>query len=297
MFEDVKENYSDLSLALGYFDGVHTAHREVILNAVNYAKEYGKKSAVITFNNHPAELLGRSVQYITNIQTRNKLIKELGVDYIFSLDFNQETLNTTKEEYLKELYRKFKPSAITTGFNHTFGKMGEGNPKTLEANQELYGYRYFQIPPLTKNNEVVSSSIIRNKLLAGDIKTANLMLGRDFEISGIVIKGAQLGRTIGFPTANIIYPPLIQIPYGSYAVEVELNNFKYKGVMNFGIKPTVNNPQKMPLAEVHIIDFNQDIYGEMINIKIRDFIRKEQKFDSLDELKAQIKKDIEVCLK
>ena len=296
MFENIKENYSELSLALGFFDGVHIAHRDVILNAVRFAKENNQKSAVITFNNHPAEFLGRTVQHVTTIQKRNELIKELGVDYIFSLDFNKETLNTTKDEYLEQLYKKFQPSAITTGFNHTFGKLGEGNPKTLEDNQNKYGYKYFQIPPLVIENEIISSSNIREKLLSGNIKNANQMLGREFEISGEVIKGAQLGRTIGFPTANIIYPELIPIPYGAYAVELKLDSQNYKGVMNFGIKPTVNNKEKAPLAEVHILDFSQDIYGKNITIKIKDFIRKEQKFSSLEELKKQIKKDIQACL-
>lgn len=298
MFEDFKENYSGLSLALGFFDGVHIAHKDVILNAVNFAKENNTKSAIITFNNHPAELLGRKIQHITTIEQRNRLITQLGVDYIFSLDFSEKTLNTTDKEYLEQLHNNFKPLAITTGFNHTFGKMGKGTPQTLKDNQTKYSYKYFQIPAKKINDEIVSSSAIRTKLLSGNIKSANLMLGREFEISGEVTKGAQLGRKIGFPTANIIYPQnFVQIPYGVYTVEVDIQNNHYSGVMNFGIKPTINNNEQTPLAEVHIIGFNQDIYGKNIVVRIKDFIRPEQKFGSLDELKTQIEKDLQACLK
>ena len=214
------------------------------------------------------------------------------------MDFDKETLNTTKEDYLKKLCKTFNPIAITTGFNHTFGKQGLGTSQTLEDNQFKYGYKYFQIPAKTINGVIVSSSAIRTKLLSGDIKSANAMLGRNFMINGTIIKGAQLGRKLGFPTANLVYPMnIINIPYGAYVVETELDNQKFKGVMNFGIKPTLDNKHQIPLAEVHIINFNNDIYGKNITIKINNFIRTEQKFNSLEELKTQIEKDIQVCLK
>ena len=147
MFETIQNSYKNLSFALGFFDGVHLAHQKVILNAVNYAKENHIKSAVLTFNNHPAEAAGREIKYITTQKERNRLIKDLGIDYIFSIDFDKNLMNVTREEYLKSLVLKFAPKAITTGFNHTFGKSRLGNDKYLKEQSNLYGYKYFMLEP------------------------------------------------------------------------------------------------------------------------------------------------------
>lgn len=296
MFERIPDNYKNLSLALGFFDGVHRAHRKVILNAVEYAKQNGIKSAVITFNTHPAEAAGKQVKYITTIQTRDELIKSLGVDYIFSIDFDKNLMDITHTEYLDALVNKFNPQAITTGFNHTFGKARLGTSGFLEENSKKYGYEYFLIKPETLNGEVISSSVIRKKLAAGDISLANEMLGHSFSFGGKVIYGNQIGRTIGFPTANIIYPEeLVTIPYGVYAVRITVKNETHKGMMNFGIKPTIDETNKIPVAEVHILNFDDDIYGEAVNIDIEKQIRTERKFPSLEELKKQIEKDLMSC--
>ena len=192
--------------------------------------------------------------------------------------------------------KTFAPIAITTGFNHTFGKSKCGTPSFLDENKAKYNYEYYQIEPHKIGDDIVSSSQIRKFLKNGNITNANIFLGRDFTIEGVVIKGQQLGRTIGFPTANILYPQeLVKIPFGVYSVNVIINNNEYQGIMNFGVKPTIDSNNRMPLAETHICNFNQDIYGEKILIKIKKMIRPETKFNSLDELKTQIKKDLELC--
>ncbi len=296
MFETIQNSYKNLSFALGFFDGVHLAHQKVILNAVNYAKENHIKSAVLTFNNHPAEAAGREIKYITTQKERNRLIKDLGIDYIFSIDFDKNLMNVTREEYLKSLVLKFAPKAITTGFNHTFGKSRLGNDKYLKEQSNLYGYKYFMLEPEKINGEIVSSSIIRKKLSSGDIQSANKMLNRNFSFGGEVIYGNQIGRRIGFPTANIIYPEkMVSIPYGVYKVRITVKGALYNGMMNFGIKPTIDETNITPVAEVHIRDFSNDIYGEFVNIEIEKQIRAERRFKSLDMLKEQIAKDLTEC--
>ncbi len=296
MFELIDDDYKNLSIGLGFFDGVHRAHKSVILNTVNLAKKYNCKSAIITFNNHPAECAGKNVEYISTIKDRDELIKEFGVDYIFSLDFNESIMNTTREEYLKLLCEKFNPKAITTGFNHTFGKSRLGTSQYLKESAIKYGYEYYCIEPEKLNGEIISSTAIREKLKKGDIRSANEFLGHCFSIEGEVIYGRQLGRKLGFPTANIIYPDkLVKIPYGVYKVKVELDKKTYSGMMNFGIKPTIDDSNNIPVVEVHILNFHNDIYGRIIKINIEAQIRPEKKFNSLDELKAQIEKDIALC--
>jgi len=295
MFTSNENGYSGLSLALGYFDGVHIAHQKVIETAINFARKNNAKSAIVTFNNHPAELLGKNVEYIMSLPARNKILKTLGVDYVFSVDFDEKLLETTCDEYLQMLIKNFAPSAIVTGFNHTFGKNGCGKPEFLRKNQEKFGYKYFEIEPEVLGGEIVSSSLIRKKLIEGDMVSANKLLGRMFFIEGEVIRGNQIGTKIGFPTANIAYPEtFVQIPFGVYSAQVELLGRTYKAILNYGIKPTINGINS-PVAEAHIIGFDEDIYGEKIKILISNMIRKEQKFGSLIELKNQIEKDIQAC--
>lgn len=296
MFETIPDNYKNLSLALGFFDGVHRAHRKVITNAVEYARKNHIKSAVITFNTHPAEAAGKEVKYITTIHTRDTLIKKLGVDYIFSIDFDKKLMEISHTDYLNALAEKFAPQAVTTGFNHTFGKSRLGTVDFLKKNSEKYRYQYFMIEPEEINGEIISSSIIRKKLTEGNIAGANEMLGHPFEFSGKVIYGNQIGRTIGFPTANVVYPDiLVTIPYGVYSVTIMVDNTKHKGLMNFGVKPTIDDRNKVPVAEVHILNFNNDIYGKTVNINVEKSIRAEKKFASLEELKKQITKDLKEC--
>ena len=287
-------NNPDLSLALGYFDGVHLGHQKVISTAVNFAHKNGNKSAVITFKDHPCCFFkGVCPKYILTREDRLKHIEALGVDYVYILDFDEELNRFTAEEYLKKiLIDNFSPVSISTGFNHYFGAEKSGGADLLKKIQSVYGYEYFEIPPVKICNEIVSSTAIRNALSEGRIQRANEMLGYKFTISGEVVKGQQLGRQIGFRTANLIYPQeLIDLPFGVYLVVVSYGGKVYKGITNFGIRPTVSNTHKCSL-ETHILDFDKDIYGKRISVEFLNMIRPEKKFASIDELKSQILFDI-----
>lgn len=283
-----------LSLALGYFDGVHLAHQKVISSAVNFARENGLKSAVITFKETP-------ISYLKNIETKNicslsdrlKYIENLSVDYVYVIDF-PTIANFSAEEYLRNyLVKNFLPRAIVTGFNHTFGAKKSGNEKLLYDLQKDFGYKYIEIQPEKIDGEIISSTAIRNHILNGEIQKANKMLGKNFCIENEVINGQHLGRTIGFKTANIIYPKnIIDIKNGVYGANVVVKNNRYRGILNLGVKPTVSNENKRVL-EVNIFDFDEDIYGENIKIEFEEMIREEKKFSSIDELKLQIAKDVD----
>ena len=286
-----------LSLALGFFDGIHLGHKKVIENAVKYAKENGLKSAVISFSDHPScFLLNRKPQYILPLKDKIKKIEELGIDYLYLLNFNKEFSQMSKEEYFNFLVKTTSPKAITTGFNHFFGKNKEGNTEFLKEICEKNNIKYEKISPVTINNEPVSSSKIRKALIQADFKTPKSMLGYDFYIKGIIVKGQQIGEKLGFKTININYPEnIIKIPYGVYCTLCKINDKLYKSITNWGVKPTFGEGNS-PVIETHIFNFNENIYNENAEIIFYEKIRDEKKFDTPDELKAQIKKDVEFCL-
>ena len=287
VFYELTEN-KNLALALGYFDGVHLGHQKVIKSAVDYAQNNGKKSAVITFKDHPCcYFYGVCPKYILSRKQREEEIAKLGVDFLYELDFNETLAGLSAEEYLKNILIKyFSPAAISTGFNHHFGARKSGDAEFLRQHQDRF--KYFEIPPQKINNEIISSTAIRNYLNKGEIAKANEMLGKNFSISGKVIEGQKLGRKLGFRTANLIYPAeIVDIPFGVYEVQTTYG----KGITNFGIRPTVSNTKKAVL-ETHILNFDRDIYDEEIKVEFLRMLRKEQKFNSLDELKRQIQSDI-----
>lgn len=284
---------SELSVALGFFDGIHKGHQAVIKNAVTFANKNNTKSAVITFKDHPCCFFyGTKPKYILTREEKHRKIESLGIDYLFELDF-ESISGLTAEEYLKDvLVKYFTPKAITTGWNHNFGYKQSGNVKFLAQNAEKYDYKYFEIPPQKEGLKNISSTAIRDYLFDGLIEDANKMLGYNFTIQGEVIEGQKLGRKIGFRTANLIYPDeLVDLPFGVYSVEVKVGNEKHRGIANFGIRPTVSENNTRSL-ETHILDFDKDIYGEIIQIDFIKMLREEKKFSSLDELKKQISKDI-----
>jgi len=285
----------NLSVALGFFDGVHLGHQAVISCAVEYAKEIGVKSAVITFKEHPyCYFNGVSPKYILTLEDKYKYMAELGVDYVIELDFAQ-VCNLTPAMYLEDILVKyFRPKAISTGFNHKFGVNKSGTVQFLSDCQDKFDYVYFATPPQSIFGDVISSTAIRQFIKTGVEDMATSMLGRKFTVSGNVIKGRELGRTIGYPTANIIYPlDIVQPPFGVYDVDVELEDGSiYRGLANFGVSPTVSN-DGIPILEVYILNFNGDLYGKPIKIGFSKMIRTEIKFDSLDDLKTQIEFDVQ----
>lgn len=287
VFTELTKNH-DLSIALGFFDGVHLGHKAVIQSAVDFAKQNNTKSAVITFSDHPCcYFWGLCPKYILTRKEREKRIEALGVDYLYELDF-ESISGLTADEYLRDILVKyFTPLAISTGWNHNFGYKKSGNVKFLKENSKKYGYEYFELQPQKIEKETISSTLIRKLLANGNVTKANIMLGQKFSIEGVVVKGNKIGRTIGFKTANLVYPPeLIELPYGVYSVETTYG----KGIANFGIRPTINGSNA--ILEVHILDFDKDIYDKPIRVEFNKMIRTEKKFPSLDALKNQITLDI-----
>ncbi|MBO6181126.1 bifunctional riboflavin kinase/FAD synthetase [bacterium] len=285
----------NLSLALGFFDGVHIAHQKLIENAVNYAKKNNIKSAVITLKQQPYCYLNHiAPKYISSRAYSFNLIEHLEVDYLFELDFDVVS-GMSSFEYLKNvLVKNFSPVGIFTGFNHHFGHNRAGNCEFLEKYQSEFNYHFEALPSQTLNGNLISSSAIRKFLESGQIENANSMLGREFCVDGTVVEGNKIGRTISFPTANINYPDnIVEVPNGVYGVNVELSDGRVlKGIANFGTKPTVNATMQKTL-ETHILDgFDEDIYGQKIKINFLKFIRREQKFKNIEKLKEQIKSDI-----
>lgn len=278
-------------LILGFFDGVHAGHRAVIESAF----EYSDNVILVTFKESPAVYFGQKAEYIMSRQKSLEKIKSLGVHKIVQLDFSK-IANMTAEQYLEYLIINYSPVSISTGFNHTFGFGKAGTPDFLYKNQNRYNYKYICVGPIVENNQTISSTLIRNLLVNGNIDQANKLLESKFTVMGNVISGKQIGRKIGFPTANLEYPAnTVRIPYGVYKSVVHYDNKELKAITNWGMKPTLNNTFK-PVLETHIFNFSGDLYGKQIEIAIEKRIRGEIKFDSLDELKTQITKDVQLCL-
>ena len=280
------ENLRDVSLILGFFDGIHLGHREVIKNGLK-----DTKSVLLTFKTSPSEYFNKPTEYIYPRKTSYKLIEELGVDYLVESDF-AKLVNISAEDYLKLIVEEYSPKYITTGFNHTFGSNKKGNNELIKANEAKYGYKYFSTPPYMSENTIISSTYIKFLIRKGEIKEVNKLLSEPYTITSVVKKGQQLGRKLGFPTANMTYPEkTVKLPYGVYKAEA----LGRPAVLNWGTKPTVGGEHEEP--EVHIFGFDEDLYGKDLTIKILDKIRDEKKFDNLEDLKNQIKRDLEECLK
>ncbi len=285
----------NLSLALGLFDGVHVGHQAVIECAVDYARSVYTSSAIVTFNQNPHSYLNEiTPKYILTLDDKYKYLEELGIDYVIELDFAQ-ICNMSPNEYLENvLVKYFSPMAISTGFNHKFGNARTGTVKFLSDNQDRYGYVFFATPPQAIWGDIISSTSIREFIKSGSTDMAATMLGRKFSVVGNVIKGRELGRTIGYPTANIIYPlDIIEPPYGVYDVDVQIEDQPpRKGIANFGVSPTVSD-DGIAILEVYILNFDGDLYDKQIRVFFNNMVRREIKFDSLDDLKTQIDFDIQ----
>ncbi len=282
------------SIALGFFDGVHIAHQKIITSAVNYAEINGIKPVALTFDRSPLEILAPGkIRYITDVTKKTNLINKLGANIEF-LTLSQELLDMSPEAFAKEiLAEKLHIRHAVCGYNYTFGKNGSGNTEILKALGEKYGFSVEVCERVLYNGLDVSSTNIRKLFEEGNISLANKLLGRNFFITGIVETGKKLGRTLGFPTANVFFPENSAVPLcGVYKTLVSVNEKKHPAITNIGINPTVGEENKH--CETYIPHFTDDIYGKEIKIEFIDFIRKEQKFDSIELLKKQIQKDLEV---
>ncbi|MCM3113927.1 bifunctional riboflavin kinase/FAD synthetase [Neobacillus sp. MER 74] len=293
-FNNAIDEYPPLSMALGYFDGVHRGHQQVILEAKKQAKEKGIGSAVMTFDPHPSVVLGKTdnqIKYISPLTEKIKIIEELGIDYLFIIHFSVEFANLLPQEFIDQCVISLNVRHVVAGFDFTYGRMGKGTMETLPFHSRDK-FSFSVVPKFTQGDEKVSSTRIRKLLKEGRTNELYSLLGRYYTTSGIVIHGDKRGRTIGFPTANVdLNDDYIMPPVGVYAVRMKVHSKWYTGVCNIGYKPTFNKDALLPSVEVHLFDFNENIYGEEVIIEWHLHLRNEQKFSGIQELVAQIERD------
>lgn len=283
-------------MALGYFDGVHKGHQKVILKAKEIAKNKGMKSAVMTFHPHPLVVLRKQedIEYLTPLDEKIKLIEQLGVDLLYVVEFTKEFASLLPQQFVDEFIINLNVKHVVAGFDFTYGHLGKGSMETMPFHSRDQ-FLHTTVEKLTDHDRKVSSSLIREVILGGDVTYAETLLGRPHFITGTVIHGDKRGRTIGFPTANIdVEENYLLPPTGVYAVSIRVEGQVYEGVCNIGYKPTFKDEKALkPSIEVHIFDFQHDIYGKNVSVYWYKRIRSEQKFHNVDELIAQISKDKE----
>lgn len=290
-------------VTIGTFDGVHVGHRKIISRLTEVANEIKGESVILTFFPHPRMILNpeqENLKLITTINEKAALLEQLGVDHLIITPFTRDFSNLSAETYIsKILVEKIGISKIVIGYDHHFGKDRQGNLSALQKFATEYGYEVEEIPEQDIHDVAVSSTQIRNALLRGDVQTANDFLGYPFSLFGQVIKGDQLGRTLGFPTANLLIEENYKlIPNdGIYAVKVRFreNSQTYKGMAYIGNRPTINGMSRN--IEVNIFDFDQDIYRQYITVEFIHFIRGDVRFDNIEALKLQIASDKQSALK
>ena len=292
--ENIDHN-NGLVLTLGFFDGVHQGHKTLINRTIAKAQTFGLKSAVMSFWPHPRLVLGKdpgNLFFLTTLPEKSELIAKLGVDFFIVQEFNPTLASMEAEEFIRFLAEDYKVRHLIVGKNHRFGKMAKGDFKLLEQLAPKYGYTVEAFDPIQENSQNISSTNIREALSSGELHQANGMLGYPYLLAGTIETGRQLGRTIGFPTANIKpNDPLKLIPaHGVYAVLLHVDGKVEKGMMNIGIRPTVDNTLSRTI-EVHIINFDADIYNHRIEVAFVKKLRNEIKFPSIGELKTQLHRD------
>ncbi len=283
---------------MGAFDGVHKGHQQIIQRMKQLAGEVHGETIIITFHPHPRKVISSvpgEIKQLTNIKERIHLLEAAGIDHLVIIDFNYNFSNMTAEQYVEDfLYQHFKPNTVIVGYDHHFGKGRNGNIALLKTMGARLHFKVEEINEQLIHQEIISSTSIRNYISEQQIKKANELLGYPYFFEGFVVRGNQLGRTIGYPTANLhINDEEKLIPAnGVYAVKIKgvcSNHQALNGMMNIGIRPTVDGQKKV--IEVNIFDFDQDIYEQYITVMVYEFIRGEVKFNGLDALKDQLNKD------
>ncbi|HZW70008.1 MAG TPA: bifunctional riboflavin kinase/FAD synthetase [Hanamia sp.] len=301
--------FKNPAVTIGTFDGVHTGHLQVIHQLKREAEINGGESVIITFDPHPRMVLSRnqnrpSIQLLTTLSEKTELIAREDIDHLVVVPFTLEFSNQTAEEYISDfLVKKFNPKTIIIGYDHRFGNNRTGDYNLLEKYQKEFNYVVKEIPEHVLNHITISSTKIRTSLQTGDLETAKECLGYDYFFEGKVVDGNKLGRTIGYPTANLeIENKNKLIPEnGIYAVTLEIGDYSqndgkafvsqslHNGMMSIGIRPTIEDNRRT--IEVNIFDFNKDIYGRIVRVYVKYYLRNEEKFDTMEELRNQIYRD------
>jgi riboflavin kinase / FMN adenylyltransferase len=283
-------------VTVGTFDGVHCAHREIIREVTRRARERKGRSVVITFDPHPKEVVSSakgSVQLLTTIDERIAFLEQLGVDLLLVIRFTFDFSRISAEAFYKDyIVNGVGASEVVVGYDHMFGRDRQGSVRELADMGRVFGFSLVTVPPYRVDNEVVSSTRVRKALAAGAVEHANELLGHPYALQGVVVEGDRRGATLGFPTANVRPEPGNKVVPGRgvYIVRVGLGDSRWYGMMNIGVRPTIRAGLEETL-EVHILDFQQNIYGEQIHLEFLRTLRGERKFGSLAELTAQLEKD------
>jgi riboflavin kinase/FMN adenylyltransferase len=283
-------------VAIGNFDGVHRGHRAVISRAKKLAKRLGRPCAVLTFEPHPADFFARAptIFRLTSRDAKAHRLAELGLDGMFVMSFDAALAGLDAETFLKDiLVRRLGAGAVVVGYDFHFGARRAGTPDFLRTRGPELGLTVEIVEKVVADEEgsieAVSSTATREALQLGDVAAATALLGHAWSVTGTVIHGAKLGRTIGYPTANLALDQTCGLRHAIYAVEVDVDGERLKGVASFGRRPTVDNGP--PLLEIHIFDFDGDLYGKEIEVFFLAFLRAEEKFPSLDAMLEQIRRD------
>jgi riboflavin kinase/FMN adenylyltransferase len=283
-------------LAIGVFDGLHIGHQAVIGRALESSRQTGGNAVVVTFDPHPVRVLRpeKAPRLLTSTRHKVKLIEKLGVDAVLLLEFTPEFSKTPPEIFIEKLVRGAnRLSQICVGQEWTFGANRSGSIRLLEELAPKLGFQVASVPPVLIGERVVSSTLIRSAVECGDMESVAKYLGRDFTILGTVTEGRQLGRRLGFPTANLRAHNELFPPNGVYAAQAWFRENQYGGVVNIGVRPTIENETGERILELHLFDFDQQIYGEDVEVAFLGYLRPEQKFSGVDELQAQIQRDAE----
>ena len=292
--------FTNAVITIGTFDGVHLGHRQIIDNLKEEAVKAKGESVIITFHPHPRKVVSSvimGVRLINTLDERIELLEKTGIAHLVIVPFTDYFARQTAEEYIQDfLVEKFKPHTIIIGYDHRFGKERSGDYKMMEEKALVYNYKLKEIPEHVLNTIKVSSTNIRNAILHSNIEEANNFLGYNFFFTGEVFHGDKIGRTIGYPTANLksTDDEKIVLGDGIYAVYATVEGKTYKGMMSIGFRPTVNG--KVRVTEVNIFDFDKEIYDQRIRVIVKKYLRSEVKFNGLEELKEQLHKDKENSL-
>ena len=290
-------SFNNAVITIGTFDGIHTGHKKIIDALVEEAESANGESVIISFDPHPRKIVNpdEHLQLINTIDEKIELLSKTAIDHLVIVPFTHDFSELEPLEYVETfLKKKFNPSVVIIGYDHKFGKDRKGDYKLLEAYSERSYFELKEIPQQVIADNAISSTRIRTALNEGDVLLANRLLGYEFFFDGIVVRGDQRGRMIGFPTANIqlLNEDKLVPANGVYAVQVAggttrsaINN----GMMNIGVRPTVDGTRKT--IEVNIFDFDQDLYGTTLRVYMKDYLRSEMKFGGLDELKMQLGAD------
>ncbi len=303
VFFDIEHllRFHNAVVTIGTFDGVHLGHEAILHEVVAHAKQVGGESVLITFEPHPRKLLfpDQPLAIITPLDKKIELITEAGIQHVVVVPFTKEFSNLSAQDYIENfLVKLFHPHTIIIGYDHHFGHDRKGNIDLLKEYASRYQYEVLEISAQLIDEATVSSTKIRRSLTEGHVTEASHMLGRFYSLAGTVIHGNKLGRTIGYPTANI-HPDNSEqlIPgRGIYAVRVNWNGERYKGMLSIGYNPTVTD-KKVLRIEVNIFDFDEDIYEQQLEIEFVSYLRAEEKFESIDVLKQYLHKDKKMALK